>query len=60
MAPVAHEILGAEINLAAYRFYSRHGFSLRTARHCESSEYPDEIQLLWYMNLAKHSRRLTN
>lgn len=36
------------INLAACRFYARHGFVLRAAHPGVYPECPDEIQLLWY------------
>jgi GNAT superfamily N-acetyltransferase len=39
------------INVAACRFYARHGCVLRAARRMIYSEFPEEMQLLWYKNL---------
>ena len=36
-------------NPAACRFYAKHGFKLGSVREHAYSEYPDEIQLLWYL-----------
>lgn len=40
------------INVAACRFYARQGFVLRTVHRGAYPDFPDEIQLLWYKNLA--------
>ena len=37
-----------DTNVPACRFYERHGFALRMARHGVYPELPDEVQLLWY------------
>jgi GNAT superfamily N-acetyltransferase len=39
------------INVAACRFYARHGCVLRAAHPMAYPEFPDEIQLLWYKDL---------
>ncbi len=41
------------INVAACRLYSRHGCVLRAARPGAYPEFPDEVQLLWYKDLAR-------
>jgi GNAT superfamily N-acetyltransferase len=43
------------INLAACRFYARHGFVLRAAHRGVYRECPDEVQLLWYKDLGHQS-----
>ena len=43
------------INLAACRFYARHGCVLRAAHRGEYPECPDEVQLLWYKDLGHQS-----
>jgi GNAT superfamily N-acetyltransferase len=39
------------INVAACRFYARHGCGLRAAHPGVYPECPDEVQLLWYKDL---------
>jgi len=39
------------INVAACMFYARHGFVLRTIRPFAYSQFPNEIQLLWYKHV---------
>jgi GNAT superfamily N-acetyltransferase len=39
------------INMAACRFYARHGCELRAVHRDAYPEFPDEIQLLWYKDL---------
>jgi len=39
------------INMAACRFYARHGCELRAVHRDAYAEFPDEIQLLWYKDL---------
>ena len=41
-----------DINVAACRFYERQGFSLRVVRRSVYPACPDELQLLWYRDLA--------
>jgi GNAT superfamily N-acetyltransferase len=41
------------INPAACRFYARMGCELRTVRRAAYPEFPDEIQLLWWKQLAE-------
>jgi GNAT superfamily N-acetyltransferase len=41
------------INVAACRFYSRHGFELRMATPRAYADLPEEVQLLWYKMLAR-------
>ena len=43
------------INLAACRFYARHGCVLRAAHPGVYLECPDEVQLLWYKDLDHQS-----
>ena len=47
------------VNVAACRFYARHGFRLITVNRDAYPEYPDEVQLLWYKNITtgSHPRR---
>ena len=40
------------VNVAACRFYARQGCVLRAARSGQYAESPDEIELLWYKDLA--------
>lgn len=41
------------INVRACRFYERHGFTLKEVNLSAYAEFPDEIQFLWYKELAK-------
>lgn len=41
------------INVAACRFYERHGCVLEAVNRLAYPQFPDEIQLLWYKNLVK-------
>lgn len=41
------------INVAACRFYHRHGFELRTVTPRAYADLPEETQLLWYKRLAR-------
>ena len=41
------------INVAACRFYARHGCVLRSAHWGAYPELPREVQLLWYKDLAE-------
>lgn len=43
------------INVAACRFYERHGCVLRAAHGGAYPECPEEIQLLWYKELAEQA-----
>ena len=50
------------INVAACRFYARHGCVLRAADRSAYPQFPGEVQLLWYKNLtaagvAQHNLR---
>ena len=38
-------------NVPACRFYAAKGCELRGIHHGMYVEYPDEVQLLWYLNL---------
>jgi ribosomal protein S18 acetylase RimI-like enzyme len=40
------------INVPACRFYAGQGFVLGSIRRFAYAEFPDEIQLLWYKDLA--------
>ena len=40
-----------DINVPACRFYAAKGCELRGIHHGMYSEYPDEVQFLWYLNL---------
>jgi ribosomal protein S18 acetylase RimI-like enzyme len=40
------------INVPACSFYMRHGFALRAANYSAYPQFPDEVQLLWYKDLA--------
>ena len=44
-------------NPAACRFYAKNGFSLGGVRRGVYAEYPDEVQLLWYLDLRSTSPR---
>lgn len=43
------------INVPACRSYGRSGFVLRKANFGAYSEFPDEVQLLWYKDLSSSS-----
>lgn len=45
-----------DVNAAACRFYARQGCVLGAVRRFAYSEFPDEIQLLWYKGLADDAR----
>ena len=45
------EIETQDINVPACRFYAAKGCELRGIHHGMYSELPDEVQLLWYLNL---------
>ena len=40
-----------DINVAACRFYAAKGCELRGIHHGMYSEYPNDVQCLWYLNL---------
>ena len=40
-----------DINVPACRFYSAKGCELRGIHHGMYSEFPDDVQFLWYLNL---------
>ena len=40
-----------DINVAACRFYAAKGCELRGIHHGMYSEYPNDVQFLWYLNL---------
>jgi GNAT superfamily N-acetyltransferase len=40
-------------NVAACRFYARHGCVLRVANRGVYPPFPDEVQFLWYKDLAR-------
>jgi GNAT superfamily N-acetyltransferase len=42
-------------NAAACRFYERQGCQLRAIHHGAYAEFPEEIQLIWYKDLAMPS-----
>ena len=44
------------INLAACRFYARQGCELRAINRFAYPQFPDEVQLLWYKELARGDR----
>ena len=44
-------------NPAACRFYAKSGFALGGVRRGVYAEYPDEVQLLWYLDLRSGSSR---
>ena len=44
-------------NPAACRFYANHGFALGGVRRGVYAEYPDEVQLLWYLDVRSTSPR---
>lgn len=44
-------------NPAACRFYANNGFALGGVRRGVYAEYPDEVQLLWYLDLRSTSPR---
>ena len=44
-------------NPAACRFYARSGLELGGVRRGVYAEYPDEVQLLWYLDLGSRSAR---
>ena len=44
-------------NPAACRFYAKSGFALGGMRRGVYAEYPDEVQLLWYLDLRSRSPR---
>jgi GNAT superfamily N-acetyltransferase len=46
------------INMAACWFYARQGCELRAVRRGAYPEFPEEIQLLWYKDLAHEDRTL--
>ncbi len=39
------------VNVAAYRFYARQGFRLEAIHPGAYADYPEEIQMLWYVDL---------
>ena len=45
------------INVPACRFYAQRGCVLRRVHRHAYAEFPDEIQLLWYKNLARNRSR---
>jgi ribosomal protein S18 acetylase RimI-like enzyme len=45
------------INVSACEFYARHGCELRAVNRLAYPQLPDEIQLLWYKELAATGRR---
>jgi ribosomal protein S18 acetylase RimI-like enzyme len=47
------------INVAACRFYARHGCVLRTVNPFAYPQLPDEVQMLWYKDLAPQGRSTT-
>jgi GNAT superfamily N-acetyltransferase len=44
-----------DINVAACRFYARHGCVLGSVNRCAYPQLPNEVQLLWYKDLAARS-----
>ena len=44
-------------NPAACRFYAKNGFELGGVRRGVYAEYPDEVQLLWYLDLRSATPR---
>ena len=44
-------------NPAACRFYAKNGFALGGVRRGVYAEYPDEVQLLWYLDLRSATPR---
>lgn len=42
------EVETQNVNVAACRFYARHGFALRAVNEHAYVEFPNEIQLLWH------------
>lgn len=46
------------VNVAACRFYSNHGFELRAVNPSAYPELPHETQLLWYKDLIEITRTL--
>ena len=46
-------------NPAACRFYAKNGFHLGGLRRGVYSDYPDEIQMLWYLNLSPGNSQST-
>lgn len=51
------EIESQNTNPAACRFYANSGFELGGVRRGVYAEYPDEAQLLWYLDLRSKSPR---
>jgi hypothetical protein len=39
------------VNVPACRFYARQGCRLATVKHCVYADLPEEVQLLWSLDL---------